>query len=73
MAAAVIPQGHPTGYPQYRLEWQEMGGLHRRFDNCFFGIRAQPFDRGSDAYVALELFLKQRAAGMPMEAPAVRP
>jgi sulfur-oxidizing protein SoxA len=73
LAAAVIPQGHPTGYPQYRLEWQEMGGLHRRFDNCFFGIRAQPFERGSDAYVALELFLKQRAAGMPMESPAVRP
>lgn len=73
LAAAVIPQGHPTGYPQYRLEWQEMGGLHRRFDNCFFGIRAEPFDRGSDAYVALELFLKQRAAGMKMEAPAVRP
>jgi sulfur-oxidizing protein SoxA len=73
LAAAVIPQGHPTGYPQYRLEWQEMGGLHRRFDNCFFGIRAQPFDRGSDAYVALELFLKKRAAGMPMEGAAVRP
>jgi sulfur-oxidizing protein SoxA len=73
LAAAVIPQGHPTGYPQYRLEWQEMGGLHRRFDNCFFGIRAQPFERGSDAYVALELFLKQRGAGMPMESPAVRP
>lgn len=73
LAAAVIPQGHPTGYPQYRLEWQEMGSLHRRFDNCFFGIRAQPFDRGSEAYIALELFLKRRAAGMAIEAPAVRP
>jgi sulfur-oxidizing protein SoxA len=73
LASAVIPEGHPTGYPQYRLEWQEMGSLHRRFDNCLFGIRAAPFERGSDAYVALELFLKQRAAGMPVETPAVRP
>lgn len=73
LLAAVIPQGHPTGYPQYRLEWQEMGSLHRRFDNCFFGTRAEPYPAGDPAYIALELYLKQRAAGMPMEVPAVRP
>jgi sulfur-oxidizing protein SoxA len=73
LAAALIPEGHPTGYPQYRLEWQDMGSLHRRFDNCFFGIRAQPFERGSEAYVALEIYLRQRAAGMAIEAPAIRP
>lgn len=73
LLAAVIPQGHPTGYPQYRLEWQDMGGLHRRFGNCLFGIRADQPPPGDPDYIALELFLKQRAAGLPVEAPAVRP
>jgi sulfur-oxidizing protein SoxA len=73
LAAAEIPQGHPTGYPQYRLEWQDMGSLQRRFGNCLFGIRAEAFGDGSEDYIALELYLKQRAAGMSMEAPAIRP
>src|ERR1700738_2023114 len=25
LAGAVIPQGHPTGYPVYRLEWESLG------------------------------------------------
>jgi sulfur-oxidizing protein SoxA len=37
------------------------------------GVRAQPFDFGSDELVALELFLAQRSAGLPVETPAVRP
>ncbi len=73
LAASTIPQGHPTGYPQYRLEWESVGSLSRRFDGCFTGVRAEPYAHGSDAYLALELFLKARAAGLPVEAPAVRP
>ena len=30
LAAVTIPQGHPTGYPIYRLEWQTLGSLKRR-------------------------------------------
>ena len=37
------------------------------------GIRAQPYDFGAPELVELELYLMSRAAGMPMEAPAVRP
>ena len=73
LLAATIPEGHPTGYPQYRLEWEETGSLQRRFDNCLFGVRSEPFPHGSDDYLALEAWLKTRAAGMAMEAPAVRP
>lgn len=73
LAGTVIPQGHPTGYPQYRLEWQAMGSLQRRLRNCMTGVRAEPWPDGDDAWTALELFLKRRAAGMPLEAPAVRP
>jgi sulfur-oxidizing protein SoxA len=68
-----IPQAHPTGYPLYRLEWQGMGTLQRRLRNCMSGVRAVPFAFGSPELVALELYLVQRAAGMPLETPAVRP
>jgi L-cysteine S-thiosulfotransferase len=73
LGGAVIPQGHPTGYPVYRLEWQSLGSLQRRLRNCMIGTRAEPFDYGAPEAVALELYLMGRASGMPLETPAVRP
>jgi sulfur-oxidizing protein SoxA len=73
LAGNIVPQGHPTGYPLYRLEWQDIGSLQRRLRNCISGMRAEVPDYGSPELVDLELFLMQRARGMPMEAPAVRP
>lgn len=73
LAGNPIPQGHATGYPIYRLEWQSMGSLQRRFRNCLVGVRAEPFAYGSREFIALELFLADRAAGMTIETPAVRP
>jgi sulfur-oxidizing protein SoxA len=73
LAGSLIPQGHPTGYPIYRLEWQGMGSLQRRLRGCLTGVRAEPFAADSPDWVALEAYLMQRAAGMPLETPAVRP
>jgi L-cysteine S-thiosulfotransferase len=73
LAGIVIPQGHPTGYPLYRLEWQTLGSLQRRLRNCLIGMRAEPYAYGAPEYVALETFLMWRARGMMMESPAVRP
>jgi sulfur-oxidizing protein SoxA len=73
LGGSLIPQGHPTGYPLYRLEWQGLGSLQRRMRNCMAGVRADPYPNGADAYVDLELFLMTRARGMPVETPAVRP
>jgi L-cysteine S-thiosulfotransferase len=73
LAGAPIPQGHPTGYPVYRLEWQSLGSLQRRLRNCMIGVRAEPFEYGAPQSVALELYLMARARGMPLETPAVRP
>ncbi len=73
LAGAAITQGHPNGYPLYRLEWQSLGSLQRRLRACLSGIRAQPYDYGAPELVELELFLMSRARGMPIEAPAVRP
>ena len=73
LAGAPIPQGHPTGYPIYRLEWQTLGSLKRRLRNCLVGMRAEAWDWGDQRYVALQLYLMQRSRGMAMDAPAVRP
>lgn len=73
LAGSVIPQAHPTGYPIYRLEWQALGSLTRRVRGCMNGVRAEPFADDAVDLIELELYLRQRAAGLPVETPAVRP
>lgn len=73
LGGSVIPEAHPTGYPLYRLEWQDVGSLQRRLRNCMIGVRADPFAYGSDEFIALEVYLATRAGGMALETPAVRP
>jgi len=73
LGASVIPQGHATGYPLYRLEWQSLGSLQRRLRGCMTGVRAEPYAFDSVELIEVQLHLMRRAAGMPMEAPAVRP
>ncbi len=73
LAGNPIPQGHPTGYPIYRLEWQSVGSLERRLRNCLTGVRAEPYAFGAKELLELELFLNWRAQGMLMETPGVRP
>jgi sulfur-oxidizing protein SoxA len=73
LAGSAITQGHATGYPLYRLEWQTLGSLQRRLRACMTGIRAQAYDFGSPELVELELYLMSRARSMPVESPAVRP
>ena len=73
LGGSTIPQAHPTGYPIYRLEWQGPGSLQRRLRGCMTGVRAEPFAYGAPELVELELYLMQRAAGLAMETPAVRP
>ncbi len=73
LGGSVIPQGHPNGYPEYRLEWQGMGSLYRRIRNCLTGVRAEVFVPDSPEASALALFLAVRAKGMRVETPAVRP
>ncbi len=73
LAGSPLPQGHPTGYPLYRLEWQALGSLQRRLRNCLTGMRAVAEPLGAPELVDLELYLMWRARGMRMETPAVRP
>lgn len=68
----MISQGQINAFPIYRLIWDEPGSTHRMFEWCMQAVRAEPFERGSDEFLALELFLAQRGAGLKMEAPGVR-
>ena len=70
--ANLLSQGQGNGFPTYRLKWQKIGSLHRRFRGCNKQVRATPFKAGSDEYVNLELFLKARGMSLPVETPAVR-
>ena len=67
-----LSQGMINGFPTYRFKWQGLGSLHRRFSGCMKNIRATPFKRGSDEFVALEAYLASRGAGLGIETPAVR-
>jgi len=67
-----ISQGHGVAYPAYRLEWQTVGSLHRRFRGCLSAVRAAMLPAGSPEYLDLELFLAWRANGLPIETPGVR-
>ncbi|MBV9826117.1 MAG: sulfur oxidation c-type cytochrome SoxA [Alphaproteobacteria bacterium] len=73
LGGAMIPQGHPNGYPLYRLEWQDLGSLQRRLRNCLIGMRAEPYAYGSPEVIELELFLAVRAKWLSIESPAIRP
>ena len=72
LAAETVSQGHGNAYPIYRLEWQAVGSLHRRFRSCLFGVRAESLPGGSPEFLDLELYLAWRANGVPVETPGVR-
>ena len=67
-----LSQGHPTGWPGYRLEWQTAGSLQRRLRACYSGLRAEMPEYGAKELLELELYLAWRATGLPVEAPGVR-
>ena len=72
MRADTISQGHPTGFPIYRMSWQTMGTIDRRLRACYSGVQAAIPPPGSADLRDLELYLKVRANGMPLDGPSIR-
>ena len=72
MRADVISPGHPTGFPIYRMSWQRMGSVERRLRACYSGVQAVLPLQGAVELRELELYLKVRANGMPVEGPSIR-
>jgi sulfur-oxidizing protein SoxA len=72
MRADVISPGNPTGFPIYRMSWQRLGSIDRRLRACYSGVQAVLPPPGHTDLRDLELFLKVRASGMPLDGPAIR-
>ncbi len=72
LRADVISPGHPTGFPVYRMSWQGLGSVERRLRACFSGVQAQMPPPGDPVLRDLELYMKVRASGMPLEGPSIR-
>ena len=70
--ANLLTQGQSNGFPLYRLKWNGVGSIHRRFRGCNKQVRAKPYGYGSDEYVNLELYVAWRGRGLQVETPAVR-
>jgi sulfur-oxidizing protein SoxA len=73
LGGSPIPEAHPTAYPIFRLQWQSVGSLSRRLQGCFAGVRAEPPGAFDEMMSSLQVFLRERAAGMIHEGPGVRP
>jgi len=67
-----VSQGQSNGFPLYRVRWNGVGSLHRRFQVCNASVGAEPDALGSQDYIALEWYLAWRGRGLPVETPAVR-
>lgn len=72
LRSTLLSQGQGNGYPAYRVAWQKLGSLHRRFQGCNKLVRAKPYALGAENYVNLELYLNWRGNGLEVETPAVR-
>lgn len=72
LRAEVVSPGHPSGFPIYRLNWQNLGSIDRRLRACYSGVQATLPASGSPALRQLELYLKVRAEGMPLDGPSIR-
>lgn len=64
--------GHVTHWPTYRFKWQELGILHRRFQECNDQVGAEALPLMSETYRNLEFFLTVMSEGMPVNGPALR-
>lgn len=70
--------GHGVGFPVYRTKWGANGGkkplgtIHRRYAGCNKQVRAAPFKKGGDEYLALEVYESIMNAGVPLEVPSQR-
>jgi sulfur-oxidizing protein SoxA len=72
LRAQTLSQGHSNGFPTYRLANSRVNGLHQRFQQCQYRIRAKALKAGSEVYVNLEVYINSIGEGLKIETPAVR-
>jgi len=64
--------GHATHWPTYRLKWEAIGSLHKRFAGCNGQVGAEGLPQQSESYRNLEYFLSYMSNGMELNGPASR-
>lgn len=67
-----LSQGHTNGFPVYHSALNKMSSIHHRFEGCMIRQRAEPYELGSDEYIALEAYIASRGNGLAIETPSVR-
>ena len=64
--------GHTTHFPVYRLEWQDLGTLEKRFEGCIKDQGQNPPKTSSKEMKELIYFSAYMSNGMPVDGPDVR-
>lgn len=59
-------------WPAYRVSQSAVWTMERRLIDCIRQMRAPDADYGSDAIIALQVYLQKQAAGGVMEAPGIK-
>jgi sulfur-oxidizing protein SoxA len=67
-----LSQGQINGFPTYRLKNNKLNGVQSRFRGCIRDTRAETYAVGSEAFIALELYVASRGNGLSVEGPSVR-
>lgn len=64
--------GEATGWPVFRLKWDNLGTLQRRIAGCHRDQGAKPLAAQSDTYRNLEYFVYYMSNGLPLDGPSTR-
>ncbi len=64
--------GQATHWPVYRGKWEDVGTIHKRFQECNSQVRSLPLEPQSDVYRSLEYFLTFMSNGMELNGPGSR-
>jgi len=67
-----LSEGHTNGFPLYRLGTGKLTSLDDRLQECFRSLRAEVFEKKSEIWRNLEVYLNARGNGLKIETPAVR-
>lgn len=64
--------GQTTHWPVHRGAWDDMGTLHRRYQECNRQVREMPLAAQSETYRNLEFFMRYMDSGLPSNGPSYR-
>jgi len=67
-----VLRGRPANLRTVAEGWQKLGSTDRRLRACYSGVQAVIPPPGAPELRDLELYLKVRANGMPIEGPSIR-